>query len=50
MPRMTQKRKQELTLFLNERDRVEYNNNVMNQGKRRVRGFWGIEPLVKVFP
>ena len=26
MPRMTQKRKQELTLFLNERDRVEYNS------------------------
>ena len=29
---------------------LEYSNNVMNQGKRRVRGFWGIEPLVKVFP
>lgn len=27
-----------------------YSNNVMNQGKRRVRGFWGIEPLVKIFP
>ena len=29
---------------------LEYNNNVMNQGNRRVRGFWGIESLVKVFP
>ena len=29
---------------------LEYSNNVMNQGNRRVRGFWGIEPLVKVFP
>lgn len=28
---------------------LEYSNNVMNQGNRRVRGFWGIEPLVKVF-
>ena len=26
MPRMSKKRKQELTLFLNERDRVEYNS------------------------
>ena len=26
MPRMTQKRKQELSLFLNERGRVEYNS------------------------
>lgn len=26
MPRMTQKRKQELALFLNERGRVEYNS------------------------
>ena len=26
MPRMTQKGKQELTLFLNERGRVEYNS------------------------
>jgi len=29
---------------------LEYSNNVMNQGNRRVRGFWGIEPLVKIFP
>ena len=29
---------------------LEYSNNVMNQGNRRVRGFWGIEPVVKVFP
>ena len=28
---------------------LEYSNNVMNQGNRRVRGFWGIEPLVKFF-
>ena len=28
---------------------LEYSNNVMNPGNRRVRGFWGIEPLVKIF-
>ena len=28
---------------------LEYSNNVMDQGKRRVRGFWGIEPLVNFF-
>ena len=29
---------------------LEYNNNVINREKRRVWGFWGIEPIIRVFP
>ena len=28
---------------------LEHNNNVRNNQGRRVWGFWGIEPIVKVF-
>ena len=28
---------------------LEYNNNVINREKRRVWGFWGIEPIIRVF-
>lgn len=28
---------------------LEYNNNVINREKRRVWGFWGIEPRIRVF-
>lgn len=38
-------------LIQHEKDyNLEYNNNVLNREKRRVWGFWGIEPLIKVFP
>ena len=29
---------------------LEYNNKIVNRSKRRVWGFWGVEPLIQVFP
>ena len=29
---------------------LEYNNKIVNCSKRRVWGFWGVEPLIQVFP
>ena len=29
---------------------LEHNNKVRNREGRRVWGFWGIEPIVKLFP